>query len=43
MLEVIDAQRTLNAARSASARAEGQRLVDAIRLFAATGADWRTN
>ncbi len=42
MLEVIDAQRTLNAARSARARAEGQRLVDAIRLFAATGADWRT-
>lgn len=43
MLEVIDAQRTLNAARSARARAEGQRLVDAIRLFAATGADWRTS
>jgi NodT family efflux transporter outer membrane factor (OMF) lipoprotein len=43
MMEVIDAQRTLNAARSARARAEGQRLVDAIRLFAATGADWRTN
>lgn len=42
MLEVIDAQRTLNSARSARARAEGQRLVDAIRLFAATGADWRT-
>jgi NodT family efflux transporter outer membrane factor (OMF) lipoprotein len=42
LLEVIDAQRTLNAARSARARAEGQRLVDAIRLFAATGADWRT-
>ncbi len=42
MLEVVDAQRTLNAARSARARAEGQRLVDAIRLFAATGADWRT-
>lgn len=43
MLEVIDAQRTLNSARSARARAEGQRLVDAIRLFAATGADWRTS
>ena len=23
------------------ARAEGQRLADAVRLFAATGADWR--
>jgi NodT family efflux transporter outer membrane factor (OMF) lipoprotein len=42
LLEVVDAQRTLNAARSAQARAQGQRLVDAIRLFAATGADWRT-
>lgn len=42
LLEVVDAQRTLNAARSARARVEGQRLVDAIRLFAATGADWRT-
>lgn len=41
LLEVTDAQRTLNAARSARSRAEGQRLVDAIRLFAATGADWR--
>lgn len=41
LLEVVDAQRTLNAARSAAARARGQRLVDAIRLFAATGADWR--
>jgi len=42
MLDVVDAQRTLNAARSARARAEGQRLADAIRLFAATGADWRS-
>ncbi|PIB91879.1 efflux transporter outer membrane subunit [Caulobacter sp. FWC2] len=42
LLEVVDAQRTLNATRSAQARAKGQRLVDAIRLFAATGADWRT-
>jgi NodT family efflux transporter outer membrane factor (OMF) lipoprotein len=42
LLEVITAQRGLNAARSARARAEGQRLIDAIRLFAATGADWRT-
>ena len=42
LLEVVDARRALNAARSALARAQGQRLVDAIRLFAATGADWRT-
>lgn len=42
LLEVVDAQRTLNAARAAQARSQGQRLVDAIRLFAATGADWRT-
>lgn len=42
MLDVVDAQRTLNAARSARARVEGQRLADAIRLFAATGADWRS-
>ena len=42
LLEIVDAQRTLNAARSAQARAQGRRLVDAIRLFAATGADWRT-
>ncbi len=41
MLEVIDAQRALNGARSGRARAEGRRLADAIRLFAATGADWR--
>ena len=43
MLEVIGAQRALNAARSARARAEGRRLIDVIRLFAATGADWRTS
>jgi NodT family efflux transporter outer membrane factor (OMF) lipoprotein len=42
LLEVVDAQRTLNATRSTRARADGQRLVDAIRLFAATGADWRS-
>lgn len=42
MLEIVDAQRTLNLVRSERARAEGQRLIDAIRLFAATGADWRT-
>ena len=42
LLDVVDAQRTLNEARSVYARAEGQRLADAIRLFAATGADWRS-
>lgn len=42
LLDVVDAQRALNDARSVSARAEGQRLADAIRLFAATGADWRS-
>lgn len=42
MLEVIDAQRTLNAARQSRARIEGRKLADAVRLFAATGADWRT-
>jgi len=43
LLEVVDAQRSLNAARSAHARAQGQRVLDAIRLFAAAGADWRTD
>ncbi|KSB87956.1 RND transporter [Caulobacter vibrioides] len=42
MLEVIDAQRALNAARQSRARIEGRKLADAVRLFAATGADWRT-
>jgi NodT family efflux transporter outer membrane factor (OMF) lipoprotein len=41
MLEIVDAQRTLNATRTSIVRAQGQRLVDAIRLFAVTGADWR--
>lgn len=41
LLDVLDAQRQVNAGRSAMARAEGQRLADAVRLFAATGADWR--
>ena len=40
-LEVLDAQRRVNEGRASLARAEGQRLTDAVRLFAATGADWR--
>ena len=40
-LEVLDAQRRVNEGRASLARAEGQRLADAVRLFAATGADWR--
>ena len=40
-LEVLDAQRSSHDAQSALARANGQRLADAVRLFAATGADWR--
>lgn len=41
-LEVLDAQRRAHEANSALARAQGQRLADAVRLFAAAGADWRT-
>lgn len=40
-LEVLDAQRRVNESQSSLARARGQRLADAVRLFAATGADWR--
>ena len=41
-LDVLDAQRRAHEANSALARAQGQRLADAVRLFAAAGADWRT-
>ncbi|WP_312166053.1 efflux transporter outer membrane subunit [Phenylobacterium sp.] len=41
-LEVLDAQRRVNESQSSLARANGQRLADAVRLFAAAGADWRT-
>ena len=41
LLNVLDAQRTHNDAVAARIRAEGQRLADIVRLFAATGADWR--
>lgn len=40
-LDVLDAQRSSHDAQSSLARAKGQRLADAVRLFAATGADWR--
>jgi NodT family efflux transporter outer membrane factor (OMF) lipoprotein len=42
MLEVLDAQRHVHDVRSDLVRAQGQRLADAVRLFAASGADWRT-
>jgi NodT family efflux transporter outer membrane factor (OMF) lipoprotein len=41
LLQVIDAQRTLNRARRASVQAEGQRLADLVQLYTATAADWR--
>lgn len=41
LLEVLDAQRESHDARSDLVRAQGQRLADAVRLFAASGADWR--
>jgi NodT family efflux transporter outer membrane factor (OMF) lipoprotein len=41
LLQVIDAQRTLNRARRASVQAEGQRLGDLVQLYTATAADWR--
>ena len=42
LLQVIDAQRSLNRARRASVQAEGQRLSDLVQLYTATAADWRT-
>lgn len=41
MIAVLDAQRRAHAARRGLAQAEGQRLADAVKLFVATGADWR--
>lgn len=41
-LGVLDAQRRVNESQSSLARARGQRLADTVRLFAATGADWRS-
>jgi NodT family efflux transporter outer membrane factor (OMF) lipoprotein len=42
LLQVIDAQRSLNRARRASVQAQGQRLSDLVELYTATAADWRT-
>ncbi|EJL33272.1 efflux transporter, outer membrane factor lipoprotein, NodT family [Caulobacter sp. AP07] len=42
LLEVLDAQRRVHEVRASRVRAQGQRLADAVRLFAASGADWRT-
>jgi NodT family efflux transporter outer membrane factor (OMF) lipoprotein len=41
LLEMIDAQRQLNQARRNYAAAQGQKLLDTARLFAATASDWR--
>lgn len=42
LLEVIDAQRRVHEVQASRVRAQGQRLADAVRLFAASGADWRS-
>lgn len=42
LLDVLQGQRDLNQARADRIRAEGQRLAGIVRLFAATGADWRS-
>jgi NodT family efflux transporter outer membrane factor (OMF) lipoprotein len=41
LLEVLDAQRQSHNIQAARVRAQGQRLIDVVRLFAASGADWR--
>jgi NodT family efflux transporter outer membrane factor (OMF) lipoprotein len=41
MLDVVDSQRQLARARRARVQAQGERYMDAVRLFAATAADWR--
>lgn len=41
LLDVLDAQRRVHELEAARVRAQGQRLADVVRLFAATGADWR--
>jgi NodT family efflux transporter outer membrane factor (OMF) lipoprotein len=41
LLEVLDAQRRVHEIEASRVRAQGQRLADAVRLFAASGADWR--
>ncbi|HWA63588.1 MAG TPA: efflux transporter outer membrane subunit [Caulobacteraceae bacterium] len=41
LLPVVAAQRRLNEARRARVEAEGQRMMDIVRLYSATAADWR--
>jgi NodT family efflux transporter outer membrane factor (OMF) lipoprotein len=41
LLDVLEAQRHLHDTQSSRVRAQGQRLADAVRLFAASGSDWR--
>jgi outer membrane protein TolC len=41
-VDVTFAQRSLNRARRALAEAQGRRLADVVRLYMATGADWRS-
>jgi NodT family efflux transporter outer membrane factor (OMF) lipoprotein len=41
LFEVLDAQRTAHKFQASLVRAQGQRLADVVRLFAASGADWR--
>jgi outer membrane protein TolC len=43
LLRAIDARRELSLARRNLAIAEARRLSDAIGLFAAAGADWRSS
>jgi outer membrane protein TolC len=41
LLPVVDAQRQLNRARLQLVQAQGERLTDVIKLYAATAAQWR--
>jgi outer membrane protein TolC len=43
LLEVLDAQRRVHEVQASRVRAQGQRLADVVRLFAASGADWRSS
>lgn len=41
--QVYDAERQLHEVQADARRADGRRLADTVRLFAATGADWRAS
>lgn len=41
LIDVTRAHRTLGRARRALVQAQGQRLADLVRVYAATAADWR--